>query len=92
MPNHVHMIIAPLAAENGENHSMALILQRIKGSSARQANLILSRSGAFWQHESYDHVVRSEDELGRVLQYIVDNPLKAGLVQHAADWPWTYVR
>jgi REP element-mobilizing transposase RayT len=39
------------------------IMKSIKGISAREANKILKRKGSFWQSESYDHIVRDEDEL-----------------------------
>ena len=49
------------------------------------------KKGAFWQHESYDHVVRNEKEFERILAYIVNNPVKAGLVADWQDWPYTYM-
>ncbi len=48
--------------------------------------------GAFWQHESYDHVIRNGPELGRIVRYILDNPVAAGLCKNWEDWPWTYVK
>jgi REP element-mobilizing transposase RayT len=92
MPNHVHTLFTPLQVANGDYHSIGEILRRVKGRSAREANIILNRGGEFWQHESYDHAVRDEAEFGRILAYIVDNPVKAGLANWAGDWPWTYVR
>ena len=45
-------------------------MARLKGSTARQANLILGRTGeAFWQDESFDHRVRDEVELDRIVRY-----------------------
>ena len=64
----------------------------IKGYTARQANLILERQGYFWQHESYDHIVRDPAELDRIRRYILNNPVKAGLVDEWRDWPWSYCR
>jgi putative transposase len=52
--------------------------------------LILEREGEFWQHENYDHVVRSEAELSRIIQYVVNNPVQAGLAEKPKDWKWTY--
>ena len=48
-------------------------------------------SGAFWQHESYDHVVRDEQELIRIVRYILNNPVKAGLVANWQDYPFLFV-
>ncbi len=62
----------------------------LKGSTARECNKLLKRTGAFWQHESYDHVVRNEDELRRIVEYVLNNPVKAGLVEVEEDWMWSY--
>jgi putative DNA methylase len=47
---------------------------------------LLHRSGPFWQAESYDHWVRDEDELERIVAYIANNPVKAGLVTKPHQW------
>jgi REP element-mobilizing transposase RayT len=83
MPNHVHLLVRPSVA-------LARITQWLKGGTARQANAILGRTGEpFWQDESFDHWVRSERELGRITAYIEENPVSAGLVEAAEDWPWS---
>ena len=69
---------------------MTDILRLIKGSTAREANKILNCTGSFWQHESYDRVVRDEKELNRIIWYTINNPVKAGLVKNAEDWKWSY--
>ena len=51
---------------------------------------MLGRSGAFWQHENYDHVVRDEAELNRIVAYVLDNPVRAGLAQSREEWKWSY--
>ena len=82
MPNHVHMLVTPSVPSTKW-------LGPLKGFTAYQANRILARTGAFWQEESYDHVVRSEAGLERVRQYIENNPVKAGLVTSAEDYRWS---
>ena len=83
MPNHVHMLILPHVA-------LPRITHWIKGRTAREANLLLGRTGArFWQEESYDHWVRDEKEFNRIVAYIEENPVSAGLVARAEDWPWS---
>lgn len=59
--------------------------------TAALCNRYLGRNGAFWQHESYDHIVRSEREYERILAYIVNNPVRAGIVKDWRDWPYTFV-
>ena len=60
--------------------------------SSGRCNKLLNRAGQFWQDESYDHVVRDADGLLRIIKYIEDNPLKAGLVTRPEDWQWSSAR
>src|SRR5262249_27147130 len=83
LSNHVHVLVLPKI-------SPSRLLQSLKGATARQANLILGRTGeTFWQAESYDHWVRDEAEWLRIVDYIENNPVKAGLVRQASDSPWS---
>ncbi len=92
MPNHVHVLFTPLPVgkESDIYHRLPDIMQSIKGYTAWRANRILGRRGHFWQEESYDHFVRNERELKRIVRYIVNNPVKAGLVHTPEEWKWTY--
>jgi putative transposase len=87
MPNHVHLLVR--LPEDAP--PLTRTLQRLKGYTALQANKLLGRTGSFWQAESYDHVVRPS-EMERIVAYIVENPVKAGLVQEWQQWPFTYVK
>lgn len=57
-----------------------------------KANLILNRTGAFWQNESYDHVIRDNEELRFTVYYILQNPVKAGFVKNWKEWTWSYCK
>jgi putative transposase len=86
MPNHVHLLVyLPPSAP-----PMATTLQRLKSFSALHANRLLNRTGQFWQRESYDHLVRSAQEMQNVVAYIVENPVKSGLIDDWQQWPYTY--
>ena len=89
MPNHAHLVLTP-RPKSGEDHSLSGIMHSLKGYTAVKANRILGRNGAFWQHESYDHYVRSPAELGRIVGYVLYNPVKAGLITEQDAWPWSY--
>lgn len=52
--------------------------------------MLLGQEGAFWEHESYDHYVRDEAELERIIKYVLYNPVKAGLAADWVAWPWTF--
>lgn len=100
MSNHVHVIFEPLGKSDwqsdllrSEYHSdLHKIMQSLKRHTARQANLVLGREGTFWQDESYDRVIRDNDEYIRILNYILENPVRVGLVGHWDDWPWNFCR
>ena len=83
MPNHVHLLVTPKVVANRW-------LGPLKGFTAHQANEWLGRHGqAFWQDESYDHLVRSDAEFERIRAYIEENPVSAGLVAEASNFPWS---
>ena len=92
MSNHVHLVMTPRRDEHGEYWAMQNILHSLKGYTAGKVNRLLGRTGAFWQHESYDHYVRDDDEWRRIRWYVISNPVKAGLVSDSAEWEWTYCR
>jgi REP element-mobilizing transposase RayT len=83
MPNHVHLLVTPRVVAKRW-------LAPLKGFTAWRANELLdSRGRAFWQAESYDHLVRSEAAFDRIRAYIEENPVKAGLVSEAPEHPWS---
>jgi len=76
----------------GTSSTLTERLENLKWYTALKGNEILYRTGAFWQHESYDHLVRDAEELERIIQYILNNPVKAGLVKDRRDWKWHYLK
>ena len=92
MPNHVHAVFTPLAKPDDTYHSLASIMHSLKLWTGRNANQLLGRQGGFWQHENYDHVVRNEAALMRIIRYVLNNPVKAGLVGLSELWPWSYCK
>lgn len=97
MPNHVHLLIENLTKESAghqgksSKYPVTETLRLLKGSTARYCNQVVGRNGAFWYGESYDHSVRTEKELERIIVYILHNPVKAGLVKEWKDWKFSYV-
>ena len=92
MSNHAHLVFRPLEREAGIYYALQTIMHSLKRYTAVEANKVLGRKGAFWQHESYDHVVRDRQEWERIIAYVINNPVKAGLVEKWEDWPWTYLK
>ncbi|MDQ2854976.1 MAG: hypothetical protein M3R68_01510 [Acidobacteriota bacterium] len=73
-------------------HSLASIMQSLKGYTALRANRLLFREGEFWAHESYDHYVRDAEEWQRIMAYVLNNPVKARYVDNWRAWKWNYRR
>lgn len=92
MPNHVHVVFTPLPEGADSYYAVSTIMHSLKRHTARQANRVPGRQGTFWQGESYDHVVRDEEELHRIITYVLNNPVKGGLVQIRDDWRWKYCK
>jgi REP element-mobilizing transposase RayT len=85
MSNHVHVVLWPMP-----NHTLSAIVQSWKRFSAREANKLLNRTGeTFWQPESFDHWIRSDEEHARCCGYVVNNPVKARLCATPEDWQWS---
>jgi REP-associated tyrosine transposase len=83
MPNHVHLLIAPILP-------LERIMRGIKGTAAHRANLLLGQCGKpFWQDESFDHWIRTSSEGEKIVRYIEQNPVKAGLSKTTSEWPWS---
>jgi putative transposase len=76
MPNHAHVLVRPLAS--GQT-ALESILQSWKQFTAKRINRRLGESGALWQEESFDRIVRDEEHLYRCIQYIGANPARAGI-------------
>lgn len=66
--------------------ALSKALQGWKSFTARKANEILGRKGAFWQREYYDRLIRNGDELERAVRFVVSNPERAGLKR----WKWVW--
>ena len=74
------------------NHVYVLpqLMHRAKGPTDRWANKLLGRVGKpFWQEEYFDRLVHSASECKQIRRYIELNPVKAGLVAHPAEFPWS---
>jgi REP element-mobilizing transposase RayT len=83
MPNHVHLLMTPLAP-------VSQVMQSLKRFTAREGNRMLRLTGRpFWQDESYDRLVRNATEFERIVHYIEWNPVAAGLVTTPEAFPWS---
>jgi type I restriction enzyme R subunit len=93
MPSHFHWLFRPSdvwVAELGdladERSPRERIMHSVQSYSGRTCNGLLRETGPFWQTESYDHVVRDEEELERIRDYIELNPVHRGWVTCREQW------
>lgn len=84
MPDHLHVLLSP--AESGVE--TAKWLDSFKSYTTHQW-MKLGHKPPLWQRSAHDHVCRDGETVEGVLRYIVENPVRAGLVQQWKDWPWT---
>ncbi|MBY0322385.1 MAG: transposase [Reyranella sp.] len=87
MPNHVHVLFSVLpGAPLGD------AVGSWKRYTARHANQQLGRTGPFWQTEYWDRFIRNEGHFNATIEYIDQNPVKAGLVNDPSLWPYGSAR
>ncbi len=85
MNNHVHLILQPI-----RGFSLSKIMKNIKGATAREINLRRGVQGSLWMKDSYDRIIRNENELLEQVKYIYQNPLRAGIVERPELYKWWY--
>jgi REP element-mobilizing transposase RayT len=83
MPNHVHAAIALAPGAR-----VGAVVQAWKSVAAHSANRALNRRGRFWRPEYFDVLIRDDDHLSRVRNYIERNPVAARLCARPDDWPF----
>jgi len=84
MPDHLHWLIRDAA-------TMSLVVGQLKSSTTR-ALWKLGHPGRLWQRSFWDHVVRREESLEAIARYIVNNPVRKGLVRDAREYPWSMIQ
>ena len=85
MPDHVHAVLRPLGG-----FDLSRIMKGIRGTSARLINTHRNSRGQIWQHESYDRIIRNDDELLETLNYMLLNPVRAEICTDPWTYPWWY--
>ena len=96
MPSHYHWVFRPLdkwveslGAAANERSPRQRIQHGVNRHTSVECNAILGRAGDFWQRESYDHCVRDDGELERIINYILANPVVAGIVDRLERYPYS---
>ena len=100
MPSHHHWLFLPddawseelAISETGKSRPRTpreAISHSIQSYTGTMCNRLLAKTGVFWQDETYDHYVRDDEELLRIIHYIEMNPVKAGLADTPEAWPFS---
>jgi len=91
MPNHIHLMIKPLIKSNNMHYSLANIMYSLKRFTANECNKLFERKGQVWHHESYDHLIRNEKDYECQLHYLLNNPVKAKLIDKSENWKYSWI-
>ena len=82
MPDHIHLFVC-----GDKEFVLSRWITGLKQALAR-ANAWSRNNGQIWQEGFFDHVLRSDESMNRKWNYIFENPVRAGLVENAEDWPY----
>ena len=85
MPDHVHLVLTP-----HDGVDLTMLVGQIKGRLLFLINRERNRRGSFWQRDSFDHIVRADEDLEKKIEYVCGNPVRKGLVAKCDDYPWLW--
>ncbi len=81
MPDHIHAVF-----QLGNKQTLSQLMQSLKRYTATQINIHLARNGSLWQENYYDHGIRRDESLNKIVRYCYENPVRKGLVDQAKDY------
>jgi REP element-mobilizing transposase RayT len=83
MPDHLHYLISSCR----EGVSVLAFTDQFKGKTTN-LSWKLGWHHKLWQPRYYDHIIRKDEDLFIIAKYILENPVRKGLVSTPAEWPW----
>jgi len=83
MPDHIHWLV-----QLGSGRSLQQVMNSLKGRSAYRINLERSERQQVWQAGFHDHAIRREEDLESAARYLIQNPVRAGLVEQFDQYPF----
>ena len=84
MPNHVHFFCAP----GNEAQDFSIFMKFWKEWTSKKMKKECNIEGPIWQREFFDHLLRNNESYVQKWEYVFNNPVRAGLVKEAQEWPW----
>ena len=86
MPNHYHLVV------ESRRETLSRALHRVNGVYAEEFNAKYGRSGHLWGDRFALWQIRDDEHLHAACAYVLANPVRAGLCETVADWPWSRSR
>ena len=83
MPDHAHLLLEG-STDDADLREAVRVWKQVVGYAWKQRT-----SGHLWQTGFHDHVLRERDDTRAVVRYLLNNPVRAGLVEHAANYRWS---
>ena len=83
MPDHVRLVLGPSVS-----HDIVTFVREFK-NLAQRALWNLGLRGRAWQVGFYDHFRRADEQVERVVLYVLENPVRAGLVESWGDYQFS---
>jgi len=83
MPDHLHLLLRPAASD------VVRFANTWKSFTTRES-WKLGHRGPLWQPGFWDRTIGDQADFNTTAEYIVRNPVEAGLVAGAREWPWTW--
>jgi putative transposase len=91
MSNHFHWVLSVFEKdEHGDPIYLQDILHSVKQFTAKRINKAENRTGQLWAHESFETTIRNNEHFANVFNYVINNPVSAGLVKNWEKWPGTW--
>lgn len=85
MPDHIHLL---LSLTDNYKRNLPNWVAAFKRYIAREMNEVFQIK-PFWQKNFYDHVVRKEEDLTQIAEYILNNPVRKGMAIKWEDYPYS---
>ncbi len=83
MPDHVHIVLGP-----SPSCDIISFVGQYK-NLAQRAAWQHGAAGRIWQVSFWDHFLREEESLYEVARYVLDNPVRKGIVKRWQDYPFS---
>lgn len=91
MSNHFHWVLTVFEKdEHGDPIYLQDVLHSVKQFTAKRINNAEKREGQLWAHESFETTIRNNEHFVNVFNYVINNPVSAGLVTTWDKWPGTW--